>query len=233
MATKHFLTSAGCVFALSALGVVLMRGTIPAPSGVIYGCFNKSGGSLRVIDNAVTTCSSNETQLMWNVTGPMGPAGPAGPVGPAGPSGAPGPAGATGATGPVGPAGPSHAYFTGVINESVRLPAFGSTVSVATLSVPAGAYIVDGMADFVTFTASGDGDVICTLDYSPAGSGPPAAAGVPIGSGSSNSSGSLSLHDARVFSTATTINVDCAAEGGVTPNATVALIRATLVGGIN
>lgn len=87
--------------------------TIPDSQGVIHGCYTKSGGSLRVIDDSVTNCKSGETSLDWNVagptgaTGPAGSAGPAGPTGPAGPQGATGPAGPQGATGPAGPPGTS------------------------------------------------------------------------------------------------------------------------------
>ena len=68
MSKKRLLITSGATFVL-LIGAVAIFATIPAPSGVIYGCFNKSGGTLRVIDNAVTTCGSNETQLTWNQTG--------------------------------------------------------------------------------------------------------------------------------------------------------------------
>lgn len=56
-----------------------------------------------MIDSSTTTCTSGETALNWNQTGPQGAKGPGGPKGPPGPAG---PQGATGATGPQGPAGP-------------------------------------------------------------------------------------------------------------------------------
>jgi len=108
-----------------AMGVTLLAGAtlawsaIPGSGGVIYSCYLKSGGALRVIDNAVTNCKSGETALNWNQTGPAGPTGPPGATGatgpagadgapgPAGPAGSQGPAGADGAEGATGPAGPS------------------------------------------------------------------------------------------------------------------------------
>jgi hypothetical protein len=69
--------------------------TIPDGGGVIHGCYQKSGGSLRVIDASVTGCSSKETSLNWNVQGLQGPAGVQGQQGAQGPAGPPGPAGAT------------------------------------------------------------------------------------------------------------------------------------------
>jgi hypothetical protein len=107
----------GAVVVLGA-GAAMATATIPAEDGVIHGCFNKSGGQIRVIDESVRDCDSNETELDWNVrgaagpkgdTGPQGPVGPKGDTGPAWPAGtqgATGPAGAKGETGPAGPAGP-------------------------------------------------------------------------------------------------------------------------------
>jgi len=92
---------AAIVFCLGAGAVAYA--TIPA-SGVIHGCYLKSGGALRVIDNSVTSCKSGETALNWNVSGPSGPSGATGATGPSGPSGANGPSGAT------GPAGTALAY---------------------------------------------------------------------------------------------------------------------------
>src|SRR5215467_790289 len=90
------------------LGTSLTLATIPDPDGVISGCFSKSGGSLRIIDSALDTCTNSETLLTWNQPGPPGLpgsqdpqnlAGPTGAAGPAGPGGSAGPAGATGSTG--------------------------------------------------------------------------------------------------------------------------------------
>jgi hypothetical protein len=91
----------------SAVGLILLvtiaYASIPGSDGVFYGCYKKSGGSLRVIDRSVTNCSKDETLISWNQTGPEGPQGP---VGPQGPQGEPGPAGPQGIEGPAGPAGP-------------------------------------------------------------------------------------------------------------------------------
>lgn len=86
-----------------ALGGVAVVGsvayaTIPT-DGVIYGCYSKSGGNLRVIDASVTKCGAKETSLSWNVEGAEGPEGPAGPQGP------PGADGEDGAQGPAGISG--------------------------------------------------------------------------------------------------------------------------------
>jgi hypothetical protein len=58
--------------------------SIPDSSGVIHGCYATSGGALRVIDSAKTSCKGTEKSLTWNRRGPAGPQGPAGPAGPPG-----------------------------------------------------------------------------------------------------------------------------------------------------
>ncbi len=96
----------------AALAVALAGGaaifaSIPAPNGVISGCYKKSGGSLRVIDTARDSCDvNNEIPVHWNQIGPQGPIGPVGPMGPAGPQGVQGFQGPPGPQGPQGPAGP-------------------------------------------------------------------------------------------------------------------------------
>src|SRR5262249_36607878 len=62
------LVVAGTVLALAGGAVA----SIPDASGVIHGCYNKSSGSLRIIDSSVTGCSSKETALTWNQVGPRG-----------------------------------------------------------------------------------------------------------------------------------------------------------------
>jgi hypothetical protein len=90
---------------LTIAAIAITQASIPAPNGVISGCYVKSGGSLRVIDSN-GKCSANETSLNFNQTGPQGPIGPMGPIGPQGPAGPIGPQGIQGPAGPIGPAGP-------------------------------------------------------------------------------------------------------------------------------
>ncbi len=52
MIQKRFVNVFASVVGITLLGALLMRATIPAPSGVIYACY------IRVIDNAVTNCSA-------------------------------------------------------------------------------------------------------------------------------------------------------------------------------
>jgi hypothetical protein len=108
-------------FALRLLAVLVVAGAaagfayaqIPDANGVIHGCYSRSGGSLRVVDEG-QSCKTGEWSISWNqqgqpgqagpagAQGPAGPAGAAGPAGPVGPKGDPGVKGDTGATGPAG-----------------------------------------------------------------------------------------------------------------------------------
>jgi hypothetical protein len=80
------------VVALAIVGALLVAGgiayaTIPDASGMIHGCYNKTQGSLRVIDSdKAQTCSNGEAPLNWSQTGPQGIQGPKGDTGPTGPS---------------------------------------------------------------------------------------------------------------------------------------------------
>jgi hypothetical protein len=105
------------LFGLASASAALMGGaiyaSIPAPDGVITGCYKKSGGALRVIDTARDGCDRNiEQAISWNQVGPQGPQGPVGPQGPPGPTGLTGPMGPTGPAGPAG-VGSSRANFIG------------------------------------------------------------------------------------------------------------------------
>ncbi len=105
---------------MTGLAIGIVAGSIPGAGNVIYGCYNKTTGSLRVIDYPTVKCQSWETLLSWNQAGPagqQGPTGATGDVGPTGPSGADGVKGDTGsgwsdrrdrgdrASGAQGPAG--------------------------------------------------------------------------------------------------------------------------------
>jgi hypothetical protein len=71
-----WVISAALLGAAAATGIALA--TIPDSGGAIHACYMKSGGAIRVIDDAVTNCKSGETSLSWNVAGQQGPPGPAG-----------------------------------------------------------------------------------------------------------------------------------------------------------
>jgi hypothetical protein len=80
-----------------------------------------------------------------------------GPLGPQGPAGADGPIGATGPAGPTGPQGPSNGYLDA--GAGGALPANNANIRVTEAqltSLPAGDYILTGMADFGDFNNGGE-----------------------------------------------------------------------------
>ena len=211
------------VAGLMTAGVILVRATIPDPTGVIYGCYSKSGG-LRVIDNAVAACNPNETQLTWNQTGP---AGPIGPIGPAGPQGA---TGAAGATGPAGPAGPSHAYYVKYRGGPQIISNGGAdSENEATLNLPPGSYVIDGKAELANRDASLIPNPGCWIS-------PP---GLPFSDEGDAVllyafDATVSVHEAQTFSTPTAVTLVCGVGAGpAVVDVYYVSLRWTLVGGIN
>lgn len=106
----------GLAAALVVTGTGIAYACIPSGhTGIIYSCYVKKTGALRVIDkDAGQKCAKGETLLQWNQQGVQGEPGPAGAqgsqglpgaVGPVGPAGAKGDTGDTGDTGAVGPMG--------------------------------------------------------------------------------------------------------------------------------
>ena len=133
------------------MAAAIASAIIPDTAGVIHGCYTKSTGTIRVIDDAVTKCKQGETALNWNVQGPIGPkgdkgdkgdqgiagpAGPAGPEGPTGPEGAQGPGGVTDAYIGGTPANNPH-LFVGIISDN-------TDHETASVTVPAGKYVFLG-----------------------------------------------------------------------------------------
>ena len=72
----------------------------------------------------------------------IGPQGPAGPQGPQGPTGATGPAGPSGPTGPQGPAGANGVGHAWVVGRSSDVPINNSQVTLASVTVSAGSYLI-------------------------------------------------------------------------------------------
>jgi hypothetical protein len=121
---------AGLVASLVVVVVAAVRAAIPDPSGVIHACY-RANGNLRLVDKS--GCTSAETALTWNQTGPQGPAG------------TPGPQGQPGAPGPASTAGYE------IINTHETLPLNGSIEVTATCPtgkrVIAGGYVAPSVLD--------------------------------------------------------------------------------------
>jgi len=197
---------------LGAVGAVLLTAgiayaSIPDIAGVIHGCYGKSGGDLRVIDNTVTNCQKTETSLSWNIQGVQGPQGAQGlqgPVGPAGPQGAQGAIGPQGPTGPQGPSGTSHAYF--VANGSANLGTSFKKIQ-ELKNLPAGSYLVWASGDvediandsFATCSLVNGGTVIVTNMFDQ----------VFPGLSPRNGEGAFSITGAVTMSAPGSVEVDC------------------------
>lgn len=140
-------------------------GGIPGADGVIHACYLQTNGAIRqmfVLDTTKSaSCPAGFTGLNFNQTGPQGPVGPVGPMGPQGPkgnTGATGPQGATGATGLQGPEGPQGPQGPAGAGGHAYIATGGD----ASVSVPAGSYVVNAAASVET----SDGDyqyVTCRL----------------------------------------------------------------------
>ena len=123
----------GLVVSLAIVVVAAVQAAIPDPSGAIHACY-RSNGNLRLVDRS--SCTSSETALAWNQTGPQGPAG------------APGPQGEPGTPGP-----PSVAGYE-IINTHETLPLNGSIEVTATCPtgkrVIAGGYVAPSVLDMAS-----------------------------------------------------------------------------------
>jgi hypothetical protein len=72
----RYRPSPATAIALAALAVALggvAYATIPDSNGTIHGCYQKNGGSLRVVESS-SDCRSSEQALDWNQQGPPGEA---------------------------------------------------------------------------------------------------------------------------------------------------------------
>lgn len=176
------------VLAGAVLGAALVAPAIAArddaaPQVVprIFSCVTVDTGELRII-NVDDTCATGEERLAWNqrglpgprgrqgprgASGPQGaqglpgPAGISGPTGPQGPQGLPGNVGNQGPEGPQGPIGPSDGFSASLSDDTFS----DAPVILATLSLPAGTYLVDAAAYLSLEQSGGPFDTVsCGLD---------------------------------------------------------------------
>jgi hypothetical protein len=201
----------GLVCALAVTSIV--RATIPDASGVIHGCYAKSGSAIYVIDAAVTTCKNGDTALAWNEQGPSGPVGPTGP---------------TGATGPTGPIGPSDAFLKDDQGSFSSQNLDGNDFKdIDTLSqLPAGSYVFNATLTFVggmsfatvqCILQTGDNHFLSSAVQSTVG-------------GSANSFGTMTIGSAATFAATTDVKTSCRSSGVASsqPSSLTAIRVATL-----
>jgi hypothetical protein len=144
------------VIAAVALFLALGGGAGAYASGLISGSQIKDHS---IAEKKLTKAAISALHGDRRKGGRPGPAGPAGPTGPAGPAG---PAGATGPQGPAGPAGTSSA-ISDYENSSSLLNLFEAGGRVATLTLPAGSYVLIGNTTIANTTDNGPNDVGCSL----------------------------------------------------------------------
>lgn len=119
----------------------------PVHHGVIYTCYGKATGALRVV-SPTARCTRHERALDFNKRGPTGPAGPRGLTGPIGQTGRTGRTGATGKTGPSGASVTAAALATG----NAICPSGGSSFT----SISGTTYACNGSATaFASVNATG------------------------------------------------------------------------------
>lgn len=173
------------VLAGVALGAALVAPAIAARDDAtrqivprIFSCVTVDTGELRII-NADDTCATGEERLAWNqrgLPGPRGKQGPQGTQGAQGPQGVPGATGAQGVpgpqglpgnvgnpgpAGPQGPIGPSDGFSAALSDDTFS----DAPVVLATLSLPAGTYLVDAAAYLSLEQSGGPFDTVsCGLD---------------------------------------------------------------------
>lgn len=134
--TKRKLSVLAAAAALLAVAAGVSYGAIPSATGVISACKSAAGGIKLIDAESGELCPGPGQLVEWNEQGPMGPAGPAGP------QGAP---------------GPSDGYVEVV--EDSAIPGTGQPKTVATLSLPAGKYVLFAKGYFLVSNATGS----CTL----------------------------------------------------------------------
>jgi len=203
--TTRFQKKGQQIAVVSVLAVlstaIIAFASIPS-DGVIYSCYSKSGGAMRIIDGTVTQCKSGETSLNFNQTGPVGPQGVQGvqgPIGPSGPQGLQGIQGLTGAAGATGPTGPAGAAGISEVWTAGNHQLQNNPISI---NVPPGSYVINSKTSGVN--ADSDPQVLaCSLSTGDGGNVVVPPAGDDVGFGS------LSLQDTAVFNAPATITLNC------------------------
>jgi hypothetical protein len=158
----------------------LLFATIPDQDGVLHGCY-KPGGAVRIVDDTVTACKTEETPINWN------------------------------ATGPKGDRGASDAFVVDRESTFSSQPlALGTFTRMASMSLPAGSFVVNATA-----AVAGDatfGVAQCQI-RSPAGS-LGRAVQATVG-GSPNSFATISLTAAFTLAAADEVSLACRGDSSV------------------
>jgi len=169
-------------------------------SDLIYGCFKKVNGQLRVVSGP-GQCHPSEAPIFWNKVGPQGPPGPQGPEGPQGPPGPP-------PTLWIAHQGIDAVPLAGVIPDVVL-----------SLLVPAGSYAISAKVSVINL------DNVRQAAFCMLSTGDQSV--VVLGAGADDSAQVISLLDGATFTTDETITLRCSTDNGEAANAVLSAIEVT------
>jgi hypothetical protein len=206
----------GFVVLLAALlSTGVAYATIPDSNGVYTACKLNATGTIRLIDptisGALGRCSTSfETPITWGQKGPKGDSGSPGAKGDKGdPCRSTDPA----CVGPRGPAGTSSGYMGGAGDFADALP--GNAAPAASLSLPAGKFLVTGVVDamnvlgFLPGATPAPAVGSCTLDAGGTSWSPVTVHSVPVGAFVS-----VSVQAAITLSEPAIATINCTLAGG-------------------
>jgi hypothetical protein len=175
--------------------------------GSAYAAAQLTRGSVRtrhLARSAVTSAKVRDGSLLRaDFRSDQLPAGAQGPQGPQGPQGLPGPEGAPGAPGETGPRGPSDAFSDE--NEAFMTIGIPGTL-VASLSLPAGSYVLSLRAIANNQAAADPADGDCALFAGPTEID---AATFDLPAATSDNEEQVTLQTARSFSGPTSVQAVC------------------------
>ena len=170
-------------------------------SATIGACVHKRDGELYQAHK----CAKGDKKLSWSVTGPQGATGAEGPQGSQGLTGAQGAQGTQGVQGIQGASGTNGvgaAYNGPTMNTQYSLTDLNlSEVTVAAVTVPAGAYEFDG-----TLSVHGNSGDTITCYLNPAGGSELAGVDASIPPGQDLA---MSVTGATTFTATTTVHLQC------------------------
>ena len=170
------------IFLAVFIAVIFTDITCYGTEDVIYGCYKKVNGQLRVIKDA-GQCQPSEVLTSWNQTGPQGPSGSERPENPPGPPETPG----------SGNVWIRHQGNAVALTDSVA--------QVMSLMVPAGTYAISSKASVANFDSAVQ-SAYCALSTGD-------ISGVELAGGAEDNEHVISLLDVATFTSDTAITLSC------------------------
>ena len=183
------------IFVAVFIAVIFTGITCYGADNVIYGCYKKVNGQLRIVKGS-GQCRPPEVSIFWNQVGPQGPPGPEGPQG------------------PPGPPGTGNVWITHQGNP-VTLTDTGAQV--LSLTVPAGTYAISAKASVANLDSAVQ-PAYCALSTGDTSE-------VELAGGSDDIEQVISLLDAATFASQTAITLSCFTFNGSAVDGVLAAIE--------